>query len=205
MAKMMRSRLTGEYKLYVLSDEYVACTRFEADMGALKVKIQQEFDAQEIDAQVETCKRIRERFYDYILLETWVPYESPLPPFVWVAIVAVITSVAITVTVVVSSWAIRNYILGPFPKYVCDICGEEFDTLPALIAHRRMAHPDVKPYQCPYCGMAFDTAEELEAHMQECRAKVPEVPEWVPWLIGGLAIIGAIVVIPPLTEMVRGK
>ena len=207
--RVLRSRITGELQLYALSDETATCDRFEADMAVLKTEIQRQFDEQNVDAQVERCRQIRGTFWDYLIVETWVPETSPLDPATWTTILFIIKWVTLTVAagiaIVSICWAVRNYILGPHPKFVCDICGQEFDSLPGLTAHRRTAHPEHAAYQCPHCGAAFAKREELDTHMKDCLFRPTEVPTWIPWAVAGLAIVAAIVIVPPLIRALPRK
>jgi len=210
MFKVMRSRVTGQLQSYVLTEQMVTCDRFDADMGTLKTNIQDEFDTQGIDAQIEECKQVRATRYDYLITKTWAPSESPIPaiiiPLIWKVILIILAWAAIVAIAYVGTYAFKE-LLVPTPKYYCSECGAgPFSTVAELTAHRATAHPELAKYQCPYCGQAFATADELNAHVAECPWKPQAVPDWVPWLVGGIVAIGAVyVVIKIVPHLLRRK
>ncbi|KAF4091768.1 hypothetical protein AMELA_G00040620 [Ameiurus melas] len=69
---------------------------------------------------------------------------------------------------------------SPFPhstppllsKFSCEVCGQNFQSLRSLSAHRR-THATEKPYHCAVCQLSFAQSGELARHMRSHR-KVPE-------------------------------
>jgi len=207
--KVMRSRLSGKLQAYVLTEQLTTCERFDFDMSTFKVMLQSELDANEIDAQVDSCKKVRAYNYDYIITNIWCPASSPIPATIVVAIAkAIITVATYAAIVAITYYAAVGFkeLLYPTPKYYCSICGAgPFSSLSELIAHRIKEHPEAAKYQCPYCGQAFETIEQLNAHMAECPWKPKEVPAWLPWLVIGIVAVGAIIIVPRVLELIPKK
>jgi DNA-directed RNA polymerase subunit RPC12/RpoP len=203
MLKTMTSRITGQLKTYVLTEQLITCDRYEADMDALKTNIQREFDTQQIDAQVEGCKQVRATNYDYLICNTWIAIESPaslviipaIAILLWQAIIVVLAVAAISIILLLAAGGFKEMI-APTPKYYCSICGAgPFSTIAELTAHRTQTHPEAAQFQCPYCGSAFATAEQLNKHVAECPWRPQGIPDWVMWVVGGGVALGAIYVI----------
>jgi hypothetical protein len=207
--KTMPSRITGKLQTYVLTEQLVTCERFTADMGGVKTRLQYELDRGEVDAQVESCRQIRAYRYDYLVTNVWCPAASPIPAAVVVflakAIIIVLTWAGI---VAVTYFALVGFKeqLFPTPKYWCPYCGAgPFSSVTELTAHIIKEHPGLPRYVCPYCGQVFETAEQLNEHMKECPWKPAEIPTWVPWVIAGIALVGAIIIIPKIIEIIWPK
>lgn len=202
--QVLTSRVSGVATAYVLTEQLATCQRFEADMVALKGAIQDEFDSEGLDAIVDACKQIRSKYRDHLIVRTWCPASSPIPavviPWLWKALIVVLAFAAIMTIAYVGTYAFRE-LIWPAPKFRCSACGAgPFSSMAELVAHRTQEHPELPTYQCPYCGQAFETPEELNAHVEECPWKPAGVPEWLPWLIGGIAAVGitiGVVIIAP--------
>lgn len=212
--RIMPSRLSGNLAAYTLTEHYGATERFEGDMNAIKTQWQEQLDQNSVDVTVEDVKQIRAVEYDYIMGQCWVPVEIVAASdgslaietagLSLMAVVAlrtlILVLITLAITAVVVCWSIRTYILGPYPKFVCDICGWEFDNSPALTAHRRATHPEVAPYQCPYCGQGFETGSELEKHTKECALKPPD-NSWLATILIIAGIVATIVIVPPIIRL----
>jgi hypothetical protein len=53
--------------------------------------------------------------------------------------------------------------------FLCQMCGEEFDSREALEAHADEYHPETqqKPLICPICGAEFANQARLDLHNQQ--------------------------------------
>ncbi|VDL98948.1 unnamed protein product [Schistocephalus solidus] len=56
---------------------------------------------------------------------------------------------------------------------ICDICGQDFDSLKRLRAHVRSQHPSDSPYECQECHQKFVTDGWLRSHMEREHGLLP--------------------------------
>jgi hypothetical protein len=188
-------------------------TQFEYDLTTLKNDYNSQLAYQSIDAFVEGCKKIRTTFQDNLSIDLWVAGESPLDPVTIGLIIALIIVGMMAICQVLSSTA--TFVERIFPKmkfYTPD--GKVFDTLAEYITYmQNVYNPSVaKPYTCMYCGQGFATEAERDAHQANCPWKAgPPSPEtdWVSSVIallvvGGI-VVGAVVILPKVLDLVRGK
>jgi len=208
--KVMVSPVTGKLTVYTSCQAVVAADFFEYDMNALKIAYDQEFARQGVDAQVESCKKIRGLYQDNLITDLWVGVASPLAAAVVALIILIIKIIAITVATIVILSAASAFVEKVFPKstfYAPD--GKEFTDLAAYLTYMRNWNTSQGyPYTCPYCGQGFKTLEEEQAHEANCPWKggVPTAGAnvWM-YIILIVAGIGAIIIIPKVIDIAFPK
>ena len=57
------------------------------------------------------------------------------------------------------------------PPYLCDTCGDRFDTFRACIAHLWTTHGQ-RPYPCLSCPQSFNSSPQLYSHVQRTHGGV---------------------------------
>jgi hypothetical protein len=212
--KLAFSPIKQRMVVYSKCQALATAEHFEYDLTTLKNDYNSELTNQSIDAFVEDCKKIRTTFQDNLSIDLWVAGESPLDPLLVAVIIGIlILSATLAYIVILSSTA--TFIERVFPKmkfYTPD--GKVFDTLAEYITYmQNVYNPSVaKPYTCMYCGQGFATEAERDAHQANCPWKAgPPSPEtdWVSSVIallvvGGI-VVGAVVILPKVLDLVRGK
>jgi len=197
--KVMVSPVTGKLTVYTSCRAIAAADFFEYDMNALKTAYNQEFQRQGVDAQVQSCKKIRGLYQDNLITDLWVGVESPLAPAIVAAIILIIKLIAITVATIVILSAATAFVETVFPKskfYAPD--GTEFTDLAAYLTYMRNWNTGQGyPYTCMYCGQGFKTAAERDAHQVNCPWKggPPTGDNTLMYILLIVAGIGAIIVI----------
>lgn len=213
--KLAFSPIKRRMVVYSKCQALATAEHFEYDLTTLKNDYNSELAYQSIDAFVEDCKKIRTTFQDNLIIDLWVAGESPLDPWMIAIIIGIIFTVAITVAAVVILNASASFVERLFPKikfYTPD--GKVFDTLAEYATYMANVYnpSQGKPYTCMYCGQGFATAAERDEHQANCPWKEgPPSPEtdWVSsvialLLVGGL-VVGAVVILPKVLDVVRGK
>ena len=211
--KLAFSPIKQRMVVYSKCQALATAEHFEYDLTTLKNDYNSQLAYQSIDAFVEGCKKIRTTFQDNLSIDLWVAGESPLDPVTIGLIIALIIVGMMAICQVLSSTA--TFVERIFPKmkfYTPD--GKVFDTLAEYITYmQNVYNPSVaKPYTCMYCGQGFATEAERDAHQANCPWKAgPPSPEtdWVSSVIallvvGGI-VVGAVVILPKVLDLVRGK
>lgn len=194
----------GQKLIYELVRGYTTIEHTTLDLDILRSELQKGYAEEGVDATVEAVKQIREKNYDYVICDSWVAAESPIAPAIIMAIIWLIGTAITAAMIIVPTLIISNTIHNLTTREIhCPLCGQGCPDLPSLEAHKRAAHAEAPPYTCPHCGQQFWTAEERDKHAAEC-LWTPGVPEWVPWVFGGIVITAiAVFVAPKVIERFR--
>jgi len=179
-----------------------ATDHFEIDLDAFKHALQNEYDAQGLNVTVEEVRKIRKDEYDYLLVDQWVPAESPIPAWLILAVIAVIALVLDTMYAVtpIGKFIREKIYEVVFPKrWYCPDCGAGPYTYEELQVHASVDHAKtlcVDWCVCKHCGMIFEDADaydRLEKHLKECLEKPPVIP-WELIIYGGMAIVALMLI-----------
>lgn len=199
--KVMVSPVTGKLTVYTSCRAIAAADFFEYDMNALKIAYNQEFQRQGVDAQVQSCKKIRGLYQDNLITDLWVGIESPIAAATVALIIFIIKLIALTAAAIVILSAATAFVETVFPKskfYAPD--GTEFTDLAAYLTYMRNWNTGQGySYTCMYCGQGFKTEAERDAHQTNCPWKGgpptagADVWMYIVLIVGG---IGAIIIIP---------
>jgi len=202
--KLMRSRLTGELKLYVES-EYLSpgLEPFEVwDEQYIKSEFQKECDNEGLDVIVSEVKHIRTPYADHLITKQYLPVEETAAKMIMAgqeverlvdpATIKLLTQVIIkyvipTICAAVIIWMIGTYFVGPLvnppPAYKGfyqhdkegNITGPM--TYTEYITYKQAEHPDC--YVCRYCGQVF--CPEDYTGPEKARQARDEHEQTCPW------------------------
>lgn len=209
--KVMFSPIKKKMVVYSKCQGLISADFFEYPLSSLKAAYNEELAKENIDAYVEECRKVRGMYEDHLITDMWVATESPLAPAVVAAIIFIIKMVAVTVAAIYILSAASSFVETILPKshfYAPD--GKEFTDLASYITYMKNVYNPSEgyPYTCPYCGQGFATEEELEKHMESCPWKsgppTPTADIWM-YIIIAIAGIGAIVIIPKVLDLLKGK
>lgn len=208
-AKVVRHgrKIVIDGQIYEQMRGYATIEHATIDLKALANEMERGFEMEGISATVGEVRQIRERNYDHMICDAWVPAESPVATAVILAILAIIKVAIIAAAIIVPAVILSQIVWNWTHKTVyCPIDGQEFDNIVAMEAYKRANYPERPPYTCPHCGQQFWTADERDDHVRECLFAPPGVPGWLPWVVGGaVAVVVGVYVAPKLIDLVRRR